>query len=174
MSEYFCVFTYQWWNYPPCLTLSLSQRDKDAVWTSLPTKSPRRCQSKFTETWLTITLSLTQDLPLFLSFPSSVLSHSWRPPLSHVYFLSPSPSLSLSPFLLSPDIKPWLLCKRLSFPILFIVSCSKTLPVFLPFTTLWTVGLFPLYVLLLRMGILPFFWYCSPNPKQASVRQLQA
>ncbi len=109
-------------------------------------QSPLQCQNKFTQTWLTV-ISLTQHLLLFFSFfPRLYCVILDAPPLSVFQStFSLLPLLSPSP-LLSPDIKPWLLCKCIQLS--NITHCSK-LQDSTCFSSLHhfvAVGPFPLYV----------------------------
>lgn len=78
------------------------------------------------------------------SLSTSLLSLS----LSSFLFLSPA-------FLFSPDIKPWLLCKCIQHS--NIIHCSKLQDAscFSSLHHFVAVGPFPLYVLLVLIGILP-------------------
>lgn len=115
--------------------------------------------SKQVHTNMTV-ISMTQYRPLFLSFPLFVLSHSWRTSslCLPVYFLFLSP-----PPLLSPDIKPWLLCKCIQLSNIIHCSELRDSTCFSSLHHFVAVGPFPPYVLLVWMGILQLFWYSSPK-----------
>ena len=120
---------------------------------------PLQCQNKFTETWLTIAVSLTRHLPLFLAFfplVLSVLCQSWSSSLSAGRL---SLSLSFSSVCLWTSNPAWLLLKCI--PTLFIVPSFKTSTCFSSLHHFVAVGPFPLYVLLVWMGILGPFHTCS-------------
>lgn len=112
--------------------------------------SPLWRQHKFTQTWLTITISLTQHTPLFLFSLVCIVSFLTSFPLP--FF--PSPSL-----VRPADFKPWLKMHLPFWRSLFLWDCFSFLHQSVPPQS------FPLLLLLMRVGILPHLWYSSVKSK---------
>lgn len=116
-----------------CLPLGLSQRDEYAVCPqSLLCSVKRRSQKHDWNCYFLDAASSTFRLFSLVCIVSFLTS-----PCLPIYFLFLPPSSSLLLFCCLWTSNPGSCVNAFSIPTLFIVPSSKTLPVFLPFNTLW-------------------------------------
>ena len=105
MSEYFSVFTHQWWNYLLPATQSVTGRQRRSVYVSVDKVSSavsKQVHRNMTDNGCFLDAASSTFPRLYCVTLDVLLSPSVYSPF---FFLSPSP-------LLSPDIKPlWRLCK---------------------------------------------------------------
>lgn len=157
MSDYFSVFTYQWWNY----LLPATQSERQRYWMYVSVDIISSAVSKQVHTNMTdnrrFINAASSTFPLLpclycaivdILLSSPTFSHPL--PISVSYVISRHQTLALG-------------ANAFSIPTLFIVSSFKT-TCFSCLHQFVAVGPFPpLFVLLIRIGILPFF--CDSSPK---------